>query len=125
MHFFEMFLRMIARLIGESMLPVVSEEYHFSRDDNPVLINVMLWVLGGLFLGLVVCGTGFVYGQLNPQNHFFVIVCGCTFLAGCIGLVIELIRLRNKPQPAIQGAPFQNSPRKKSKKPSRKRYPSA
>lgn len=132
MHFFEIFFRvvgqiltllveMIAWLIGELMLSVISEEYHFSRDKNPVFTNVVLWVLAGLFLGFVVWGARLTYGHPGSLNRFFVIVCGCTFLAGCIGLVIELIRLRNKPQPAIQGAPFQNSPRTKHKKRSRRR----
>lgn len=132
MHFFEIFFRvvgqiltllveMIAWLIGDSMLSVISEEYHCSRDKNPVFTNVFLWILAGFFLSLVVWGTGLVYGRPNPLNRFFVIVCGCTFLAGLIGLVTELIRLRNKPQPAIQGAPFQNSPRTKHKKRSRRR----
>lgn len=136
MHFFEIFLRvvgqfltflveMIAWLIGESMLSVISEEYHFSRDKNPVFTNVVLWALAGLFLGLVVWGTGLVSGRPNPLNRFFVVVCGCIFLAGLIGLVTELIRLQNKPQPAIQGGTFQNSPRRKHKKRSRRRSPSA
>lgn len=124
MHFAEFLaglFEFIGMCIGETGISQVSKEYGQTRDQNHFVINVGLWTIAGFLLGLVVWGTGYSPWRPDPRIHFLTVVGVCSLVVGCIGLVIELIRLRNKPQPAIQGAPFQNSPRKKSKKPSRKR----
>lgn len=128
MHFAEFLaglFEFIGMCIGEIGISQVSKEYDQTRDQNQLVINVGLWAIAGFLLGLVVWGTGYSPWRPHPRIHFLTVVGVCSLVVGLIGLVIELIRLRNKPQPAIQEGTFQNSPRRKHKQRRRRREPPA
>ena len=121
------FVELLWRIFCEPILSLVTSEYFHSRKKNHITVNIALWVLTGCFLGLFLWGVGFLVpslpGQIGQTVRLGVIMTVSSLCFGFIGLVTELIRFRNKPQLAIQRGTFQNSPRTKNKKRSRRRSP--